>query len=221
MKNILITGASTGLWLSLKLQYESQWYTVYNLSRSSNEFVCDLSDETSIKSCAQSIKAKLDIIDIIINCTGWWEIRSIDNVNWSTANQERQINTLGHALLISELRDMIKANGTDIITIGATIWHKANEYMPMYSVAKRWLRWLVDNWRAALKSTSSRVMLISPWWLDTESNIGPDGRETIISQQTNKPLATMIPTKELAEYVYHTTNLPKSMEASEIIINRK
>lgn len=221
MKNILITWASTGLWLSLKHQYESQWYIVYNLSRSNNEFVCDLNDEISIKSCAKSIKTKLNTIDIIINCTGGWEIRSIDNVDRSTANQEWQINTLGHALLISELRDMIKTNGTDIVTIGATIWYKANEYMPIYSVAKRWLRWLVDNWRAALKWTSSRVILISPWWLDTESNIGPDGRETIISQQTNKPLATMIPTKELAEYVYHTTSLPKSMEVSEIIINRK
>lgn len=221
MKNILITWASTGLGLSLKQQYESQWYTVYNLSRSSSDFVCDLSDEMSIKACVKSIKEKLPNIDIIINCTGWWAIQSIEDVDRATANQERQINTLGHALLISELRDMIKANGTDIVTVGATIWYKANEYMPIYSVAKRWLRWLVENWRAALKWTSSRVMLISPWWLDTESNIGPDGRETIISQQTNKPLATMIPIKELAEYIYHTTSLPKSMEASEIIIHRK
>ncbi len=221
MKNVLITWASTGLWLSLKQQYKSQWYAVYNISRSSDDFVCDLSDETSIKACAIGIKNKLTHIDIIINCTGGWETRSIDNVDWSIANQEWQLNTLGHALLISELRDTIKANGTDIVTIGATIWYKANEYMPIYSVAKRWLRWLVENRRAWLKWTKSRVILVSPWWLDTESNIGPDGRETIISQQTNKPLATMIPTKELAEYIYHTTSLPKSMEVSEIIINRK
>jgi short-subunit dehydrogenase len=122
MKNILITGATTGLGLSLKQHYESQWYTVYNLSRSSNEFVCDLSNKDSIIACANNIKQQWIVFDIIVACAGGWEIRSIDTINRDTANSEWQINTLWYALLISELWDEIKAHDTDIVAIGATIW---------------------------------------------------------------------------------------------------
>ncbi len=93
--------------------------------------------------------------------------------------------------------------------------------MPLYSVAKRWLRGLIENWRQGLKGTASRVILVSPWWLDGESNLGPDGRETKITQITGKGPGIMLSTGEVAKFIMSIYQLPKNMEVSEIIINRK
>ncbi|MDR0771941.1 MAG: SDR family NAD(P)-dependent oxidoreductase [Candidatus Peribacteria bacterium] len=56
----------------------------------------------------------------------------------------------------------IKINSSDLIFIGATIAYKGNEFMPMYSVSKWGTRGLVENCRLALKSSSCRVIMISP-----------------------------------------------------------
>lgn len=220
MKTILITGGSRWLGKELTVLLREEWYTVFDLSRT-GDIVCDLTDKQIIENAIASITRDIPQIDCIINCAGGGEIESIENFDFAHADETWKLNTLGHAYLIAGLREQIKAQGTDIITIGATIGYKANEYMPLYSVAKRWLRWLVENRRQGLKGTASRVILVSPGWLDGESNLGPTGRETKIRQITGKDPWIMISTKELAKFILTIYQLPKNMEVSEVTINRK
>lgn len=220
MKTFLITGASRGLWKEMASILRGEWYKVYDLSRE-GDIVCDLRDQQSIDKAISFIKDTVSSIDCIINCAGGGEIESIDSFDFAHADETWKVNTLGHAYLIAWLREQIKAQGTDIITIWATIGYKANEYMPLYSVAKWWLRGLVENRRQGLKGTASRVILVSPWWLDGESNLGPDGRETKITQITGKDPGIMLSTEEIAKFILNISQLPKNMEVSEVIINRK
>ncbi len=221
MKTILITWWSRGLGKELADVCKEQWYTVFSLARGGGDIVCDLTDKQSIEDAVATIMKDIPQIDCIINCAGGGEIESIDTFDFDHADEARKVNTLGHAYLIAGLRDQIKSQWTDVMTIGATIGYKANDYMPLYSVAKRWLRWLVENWRSGLKGTSSRVILVSPGWLDGESNLGPTGRETKIRQITGKDPWIMISTKELAKFILTIYQLPNNMEVSEVIINRK
>jgi NADP-dependent 3-hydroxy acid dehydrogenase YdfG len=62
--------------------------------------------------------------------------------------------------------------------------------------------------------------MISPWWLNTSSNIWPEGRETKIAELYGKEIGTMLDTGKVAKFVYSLIKLPKNMEVSEVIINR-
>jgi NADP-dependent 3-hydroxy acid dehydrogenase YdfG len=132
-----------------------------------------------------------------------------------------QVNIIGQSYLLSELSWLIKKNNTDLVFIWATIWYKWNEFMPMYSITKWWTRGLIENWRNELKNTKSRVIWIHPWWLNTESNIWENGRETIISNMTWKKVGNVIDVDSLSHLILNFFELPKNMEVSEVIINRK
>jgi NADP-dependent 3-hydroxy acid dehydrogenase YdfG len=80
---------------------------------------------------------------------------------------------------------------------------------------------LIENCGLALKSSACRVIGVSPWWLTTSSNIWPKGRETKIAQLTGKTVGTLLDVSKVAEFIHSLTELPKNMEISEVIINRK
>ncbi len=227
MKKAIITWASQWLGLELCKLFSEQWYQVIWLSRSKPDMdniihiQTDFTSTDSITDSANYIKTEYRDIALIINCAAIWYIESLDETDDAHTTEMFQVNLTGQHHFLSLLSDTIKTNNTDIVFIWATIGYKSNEFMPLYSVTKRGLRWLVENRRHYLKSTASRVIHISPWWLNTESNIWPSWRETIISKKTNKPIWTLIDTTTLAEFIYSIVQLPASMEVSEVIINRK
>ena len=57
--------------------------------------------------------------------------------------------------------------------------------------------------------------------MDTESNIGEEGRETKISGLTGNPIGKLLDVHRVAEFISSLTQLPKNMEISEVIINNK
>ena len=74
-KIVIITGASSGIGLSLKNLYLSNGDIVYNISRSAindeYNYPCDVSNEERIKEIINEIGTKHGHIDILINCAGF------------------------------------------------------------------------------------------------------------------------------------------------------
>lgn len=60
-----------------------------------------------------------------------------------------------------------------------------------------------------------------PGGMNTESNIGPHGRETIIAQKKGKSVPQLMDSREVANHIVSLTSLPKNMETPEVIINKK
>ncbi len=145
----------------------------------------------------------------------------MEEIDYEHMQTTFEVNLIGQSFLLSGLMNEIKVNSTDIIFIGATIGYKGNEFMPMYSVSKRGMRGLVENCRLALKSSSCRVIGVSPWGMNTPSNIWLEGREVKIAKLTGKNVDTLLDVEKVAWFIYSLTELPKNMEISEVIINRK
>jgi len=226
MNRVIITWWSNWLWLELSKTFIEKWFEVISLSRNkpnipSIHLETDLTDEYSINKTVEEIKEKYSNFSTIICCAGIWYIEKIDSINHKNTDNMFKVNIIWQAYLLSNLTNLIKDNNADLIFVGATIWYKGNEFMPMYSVTKRWLRWLIENRRNELKNNSCRVIGIHPWWMNTESNIGIEGRETIISNITWKKVWTLLDKTAISNFIYNLTQLPKNMEVSEIIINRK
>lgn len=226
MKKVIIMGASSGLWLDLSKVFMEKWYEVIGLSRTKPELPIthipiDFTDKESIPIAWKQIKEKYFDFSCIISCTGIWYIEKLDTIDFDHTDEMFQVNIIGQSYLLSELSWLIKKNNTDLVFIWATIWYKWNEFMPMYSITKWWTRGLIENWRNELKNTKSRVIWIHPWWLNTESNIWENGRETIISNMTWKKVGNVIDVDSLSHLILNFFELPKNMEVSEVIINRK
>lgn len=226
MKRVIITWGSEGLWFELSKLLLEEGYEVICLSRKKPNLwvihiATDLTNEASIDNAVESIKKDYSDFSYLINCAAVGHIEKFWKFNPKNSKEMFDVNVFWPSLLISQLLPLIKNNESDIVYIGATIWYKANEFMPLYSTTKWGLRWLIENVRLELKNTKCRVIWIHPWGLDTESNIWPKWRETLISEMTWKKIGSLIKTSDLANFIYQTIITPKNIEISEVIINRK
>ncbi len=226
MKRVIITWGSAWLWLAMSSALVQKWYEVVCLSRTKPNIPVihvpvDLLSDESIQQAVATIKNDYATFDVLILNAGGWEIQWFGSFTREAIDNTISLDLTSQIKLVNWLLDTIKANGADIIDIGATIAFKANEHMPVYSMAKWGMRWFVENLRAYLKSTPCRVIAVHPWWMDTESNVGPRGRETIVAQNTWKTLSTMMSTDAIAAFAVSLLDLPKNIEISEAIINKK
>jgi NAD(P)-dependent dehydrogenase (short-subunit alcohol dehydrogenase family) len=226
MSRIIITGASDGLWLQLCKTFLAKWYEVIWLSRSKPKadvihIETDLTSKESLTKTAKQVKEKYPDFSCIISCAGIGYIEKLDAIDYDHTEETFKVNITGQGYLLSQLSDLIKNNKADLIFIGATIAHKGNEFMPMYSVSKWATRWLIENRRLELKNTACRVIGVHPGGMNTDSNLGPNGRETIISKMTGKVTWTLLDASEVAKFVCSLAQLPKNMEVSDVIINKK
>ena len=66
-KNIIITGASSGIGKALKEYYTNLGNTVVGISRTDDDYVCDVSDSASLAKVFEDIKQKYPILVKILN----------------------------------------------------------------------------------------------------------------------------------------------------------
>lgn len=226
MKSIIITGCSEWLGYELSKLYIEKWYQVIGISRKKPDIdivhvAIDLTNEESISDSTTYIVNNFPTIDLFINCAGIGDIQKIQEITIENIETMMKVNLLWAMSLYAKLRELFIQSATDLCFIWATIWLKANEYMPAYSVSKWWLRGRIENVRHDLKSWANKVIAFHPGGLDTLSNIWAWWRDHVISSITSKASSTMLSTHELAKYIIYTLDLPKNMEVSEIIVNRK
>lgn len=139
-KNILITGATSGIGLETAKALAKKGATIYIVARtidkaksaieeikkySGNDridfFVADLSSQKDIRRLAEEVNTKLDKLDVLINNAGatFQHFRlSVDNIEMSFAT-----NHLSYFLLTNLLLDLIKKTASSRIVIVASDSH--------------------------------------------------------------------------------------------------
>jgi len=227
MKRILLTWASSGLGLELAKLFTEKGYEVIALGRHKPaldipHISLDLTSGESIQHCVQEIHEKYSDFSCLLHCAGDGKVQLIQEVEYAEAETTFKLNAIGPLTLTTWLFDLIKKNESDVIVIVASIGVKWVQHMTTYGGSKWWMRWLVENLQAELKWTKSRITGVYPWQLDTQSMSWPNGRKSQLEKITGKKetISPMDP-KEIAKIVFDIYALPKNIEISEIIINRK
>ncbi len=218
MKRIILTGASSWLWASLASVFHEAGYEVVGLCRSKPaDFVkwipTDLADMDSLEKSADAICQKFSRFEILINCAGILQIAPIDSIEKETAENLLKINVLAPIILTSKLMEKIKENQSDIVNVGSTVWFKAYESQAAYGTSKWAIRWFNENLQLELKKTKTRVIGFNPGWFQSPIFEKATWVKTDLSPYMNPD--------DLAKLLFHIVQLPKNMEVSEIIINRK
>lgn len=216
---IVITGASDGLGREVSKIFLKKGKRVIGLSRRECEkgvehINVDLSDETSINGAVDKINADQVSIEALINCAGVLSVEKIESLTISEIDKVLDVNIRAPLILTSGLMAKIKKDGADIVNVASTIGLKGYEDQAAYGASKWAIRGFSTNLQVELKNYPCRVISFCPGGFKSklfEKATGVDDTDEGVWMDAG----------EVARLMVQTLELPKNMEVSEIVINRK
>lgn len=216
---IIITGASDGLGAALVAAAKEVGEKTTNISRHINEsadenVIADLSNVDQIKEAATKIRSISTPKALVLNA-GVLSLLNLQDVNEIEYERVMNINLRAPVLLVAELFDWIVSNSVDVIFINSIAGLRGFKQQLVYDISKWGLRGLTEDLRLELADTPCRVIGVYPGMLDT--NIAsklPKGPMPKSSKPTISP-------HELARMILQAIMQPKSMQVSDLVIDRK
>lgn len=210
MKKVLITGASSGLGLEIGNLLQQQKIQVINLSRNKSPFEnisLDLGKDENIDKTIEFIKKYHAKFDTLILNSGIMPLARVGEIDFDIDNVFK-VNITGSIKLVNGLLNLIKENKADIVFVGSTASLKGYEDHAVYCASKHALEGFIKSLQVEMKNEPVRVIGFHPGGFN--SNL----RGGLIKEGYMEP-------KDLANFMIQILNLPKNMEVSEIVINRK
>ena len=223
MKTIIITGASDGLGKELAKLCVKNKMRVVNISRTPctikgvENIACDLSCEDNLEKTVEIIKSKYADFSVLVNNAAVVALEPVNKITYEKFERAWKINAIAPLYLTSRLFDLIVDNQADILNVGTTNSNASVAGMTnqlAYVATKYGLRGGVYNISMELKKTKSRLIHVHLGGMFTDMHNKDYGLEIADPSEWLKP-------SDVAEILLYLVNLPKSIEISEITINRK
>ena len=220
MKKVVLTGASDGLGKKFAELCLKEDIEIIALCRTKPTYPCefiptDLTDEQSMIKACETIKQKHSNFDALINCAGVPGIQQPNKITYDVLDNLMKINSIAPMFLTSQLFDLIKDNGADIINVGSTIGLKQGYQNQLAYTTSKWaLRGTSFNLQLELTNTKSRVIQLNVGGMNTQMHEKYTGKKIENPNEWMKP-------EDIADIMLYTLKLPKQIEVSEIVINRK
>lgn len=219
-KTVIVTGGSDGLGKELVNSLVTSGFKVVNISRRENDkanvnILGDLSTADGVKNATDSILKMDTPIKAIIYSAGVLSFNDISSVNEKDYERVFSINTKAPILMTTDLLSRLKTDEADIVIINSVAGIQSYPAQVLYNSSKAALHSYTKDLRETLNKTNCRVIGVYPGMLDTDmAQKIPDGAMPKSKHPSISP-------RVLADYIVNTINLPKVMEVSDIIINRK
>lgn len=216
---VIITGASDGLGSELARVLVGQGQRVISLSRQSAQnatstITTDLTETASIEETAEQILADDEPITALVNCAGVLSFESLEGLSAQEVQRVFAVNVTGPMLLVSRLAERLRRDQSDIINVASTVGTKAYKDQAAYGSSKWAMRGFSQNLQVEFADSAVRVISFCVGGF--RSNIA----KKVTGQSLPDPENWMDPA-DVAVFMSNILALPKNMEVSEIIINRK
>lgn len=214
---IVITGASDGLGKEVAKLYKEAGKRVVNISRRECEYadvnIClSLREGSEIAEASEKVLALEEPLEALINCAGVYSQQPLGQITEDEIKRIMSTNVKPAILLTSHLLDRIKQDQADILNVVSTISFKAYVDQAVYGASKWALRGFTKNLQEEFKGQPNRVISFCPGGMQTDMFAAADaGTDT----------ASFMNPADVALALKQTLDLPKNMEVSEIVINRK
>lgn len=218
----VVTGASDGLGLALANILAAKGKKVLSLSRtvpksrikriSIDHIPCDLTIEGSINAAAQAVLTLDEPIEALVHCAGVFGEQHVGELTGRDLALMFTTNIIGPELLTARLLERLKQDKSDIVTVASTAAFKGNPGQAAYGSSKWAMRGFAQVLREEVRESGCRVI-----------SFCPGGMETDFFQKAGAaqdPKGWMQPA-DVANFMWQILCLPKNMEVSEVIINRK
>ncbi len=171
MKNILITGASSGIGKEIAncLKDENLFLTGRREQKENNYFSCDLSNADSCRLLADKALKYFNFkIDVLINCAGQYIYNPIEKMNIDEIDYLINLNFKSAYILSSIIIPYMKKNNWGrIINIGSISAMVGEANASLYSATKSALSGFTRALALEAAQNNITVNQINPGWVDT------------------------------------------------------
>jgi len=216
---IVITGASDGLGLQVAKLYKEAGKKVVNVSRNKCEYadinIClSLREGVEIDDASKQILEIDEPMEALINCAGVLSIQELGAITEEEIKRTMSTNVKPMILLVSNMIDRIRKDKTDIVNVASTVGLKGYKDQAVYGASKWAVRGFSKNLQEEFKGQPNRVISFCPGGFKSklfEKATGVDNTEE----------GSWMNAKDVALTLKQTLDLPKNIEVSEIILNRK
>jgi NADP-dependent 3-hydroxy acid dehydrogenase YdfG len=217
---IIITGASDGLGLQLAKLYKEAGKTVVNVSRRKSEFAdiniaCNLLDGSEIKKAAKEILALNEPLEALINGAGVMSLQPLGKITEDEIKRVMATNVEAAILLVSSLIERIRKDGSDIVNVSSSVGLKGYIDQAVYGASKWAMRGFSANLQLELKGTPSRVISFCPGGFKSKIFYKATGVDN------TEDGSQWMKAEDIAVALKQTLDLPKNMEVTEMVLNRK
>ena len=211
MKKAIITGASSGLGKEIGKILADNKVSVVNLSRNSSDFediTTDLRNNDEILKAIDKIKKDHSDLDLLILNAGIMPKAETGKIDFNI-NEIFEVNVTATIKVVNGLIDLIKKNHGDIVIVGSTASFKFFNGDSVYSSTKYAVLGFIKSLQEELKREDVRVIGFHPGAFN--SNLRGVG---FVKDDFMNP-------KDLAKLLMSIISLPRNIQVSEIIVDRK
>ena len=217
VKKAVITGASSGLGHAIAAMLLKKGSKVVNVSRSPSVLDCenietDLTDNKSITAMLCRIRKDHSDCDLLVLCAGVLHWHAAGGNPVDVVDNDISVNLTGMIKVVDGLLPLIRKNSGDVVIIGSTSSFNTPPGSSVYCAAKHGVAGYIKALQAECKNENVRILGIHPGGFKSQFHV---------KAKTSIDHATLIDPKEIALLIVSLLDLPRNMEVSEIIINRK
>jgi 3-oxoacyl-[acyl-carrier protein] reductase len=227
-KNCLIVGASGGIGNAITKKLAEQNYNLFLIGKNKNKLLklkkeikkdgiiveiesVDLTNKKQIDKSIKKIRKTFGKIDILINTSGLFLIKSIDKTTIEEFEESFNINVRAPFIFSKEFsKDMKKSKWGRIVNIGSSSAYNGFKNSTAYCSSKHALLGFSRALFSELKDNNVRVYSISPG--STQTKMGKLSKD--------QKFETFLEPKEVADYVAFVIEFDKQLISEEIRLNR-
>lgn len=171
---VLISGCSTGIGRALAVEFAARNWRVFATARKPEVIndlkapnvdvsVLDVTDETSIKACVDSVITKTGRIDLLVNNAGLLLIGPLVELETSELRRQFETNVIGlNALTRAAVPHMIKRKSGKIVNISSVSGVLPTPFAGAYCSTKAAVTALSDSLRMELAPFGINVVTVQP-----------------------------------------------------------
>ena len=178
-KNIIVSGASSGIGRAISTRLLQQGYRVTGVARDFSKFPCDdqrftpvcmdLSDLDELPVRLDALIKKDSVIDGLICCAGSGRFGSLEEFSPPQIRKLLDLNLTSQLYLVRAVLPGMKQRGSgNIVFMGSEAALAGGKRGAVYSAAKFGLRGLAQALRQECAASGLRVSIINPGMVQTE-----------------------------------------------------
>jgi len=167
IRNVLITGASSGIGKAVKEKLTEEGHLVWGVSRT-GDYQIDLREVDQIGRKMEQILRKHPEIDTVICNAGKGRFGSLEEFSYGQMKEMIDVNFLSHAMITRALLPHLKQKEeADLMFMGSEAALQGKKKGSLYCASKFALRGFAQALREECANTSVRVSMIQPGMVRT------------------------------------------------------
>ena len=178
----LVTGASSGFGQATAARLSARGFRVFGTSRvptyhgpfSLELLPLDVTSETSVEMCIQTILERTGRIDLLVNNAGFAQAGALEETSLEEARAQFDTNVFGVLRMLKAVLPVMRKQGLgQIITVSSLLGVVAMPYLGLYTSSKFALEGMIEGLSDELRPFHIKLSLVEPTFFRTKFDARP------------------------------------------------